>query len=280
MLQLRDLRVCGLAPLVALGLQATVTPASTAVAQDLGKNWETTSEPAGVGSREIWFGADAGAHNWLVYSGSTYAPFGDIHADGLRLRASSGYGQYSYRFDINTPVKAYKTTADVMIGYQYRIGELTAKAFFGWAMLNNEFDVPARSLHLQKFENGAKGALELWLNLGASAWTSLDFNYADTRSTWSVRSRTGYRVLPTVSLGIEGAFNHSDLTGEVQASTKFSVEGNTRVGAFARYEWFGGEISASGGYSGDWIERKGANAGTDILNRPQVYGTVNLIIQY
>jgi hypothetical protein len=233
-----------------------------------------------VGSREIWFGADAGSHNWLVYSGSTYAPFGDIHAEGLRLRATGGYGAYSYNFDASTRVNVKKTTSDALVGYQMRFGELTAKVFAGWAVLNNEFEIPARSLRLQRFETGPKGALELWLNLGASAWTSLDLNYADTRSTWSVRSRTGYRVLPTVSAGVEALFNHADLTGEVQASTKFSVEGNTRVGAFVRYEWFGGEISAAGGYSGDWIERHGPGGGTDILHQPQAYGTLNLIIQY
>lgn len=271
MLQLRNVGVV----LFAVGL-ALAAGAVRAWASEDG----IEREPPGVGPRELWVGADAGAHNWLVYSGTTFAPFGDIHADGWRLRATTGYGQYSYNWDASTRVKVDKTYADAMVGYQHRFGELTAKAFVGWALLANAYDIESRSRSVAKSTDGIKGALELWLNLGASAWSSLDLSYADTRDTWSVRSRTGYRVLPTVSLGVEGVFNHADLAGEVQTSAKLSVEGNSRIGAFARYEWFGGEISMSAGYSGDWIERDGPNGGTDVLNKPQVYGTANVIVQF
>ncbi|MFX8727608.1 cellulose biosynthesis protein BcsS, partial [Acinetobacter baumannii] len=82
--------------------------------------------PHGVGQREIWFGVDAGARNWLVSSGGTFAPWSDIHADGFRLRATDGYGQYSSPV---SKLRATKTYADVLAGYQMRFGELTAKAF-------------------------------------------------------------------------------------------------------------------------------------------------------
>ena len=95
------------------------------------------AQPSGVGSKEIWVGADAGAHNWLVYSGTTYAPFDDIHGDGLRLRSTAGYGQYSYQWDVSTRVKVTKTTADILVGYQQRFGALTAKAFIGAALLGD-----------------------------------------------------------------------------------------------------------------------------------------------
>lgn len=233
--------------------------------------------PAGVGTREIWVGADAGAHNWLVYSGSTYAPWGDIHQDGFRMRATTGYGHYDYQWDAKTKVKVDKNYADAMLGYQRRIGDLTAKAFFGWAMLK-DLDVPSAKLRKERFQTGFKAALELWLNLGSQAWTSFDVSYADTRETASIRSRIGYRIMPTVSVGAEVALNHASLNGQVQIDTTSDrVVGNARTGLFVRYEWFGGEISASGGVSGDIRESLDE---IDLLKRPSAYGTLNLIVQF
>jgi Cellulose biosynthesis protein BcsS len=233
--------------------------------------------PSGVGSREIWFGADAGAHNWLVYSGSTYAPWGDIHQDGVRVRTTTGYGHYDYQWDAKTKVKVDKQYADAMIGYQHRAGDLTAKVFFGLAMLK-DLDVPAANVRRQRFQTGFKTALELWLNLGSQGWTSFDVSYADTRETASVRSRLGYRVLPTVSVGAEGVLNHASLKGQVQIDAASDrVVGNIRTGLFVRYEWFGGEISASGGITGDIRESLDE---IDLLKRPSAYGTLNLIVQF
>lgn len=233
--------------------------------------------PEGVGSREIWVGADVGLHNWLVYSGSTYAPWGDIHQDGFRLRATTGYGHYDYQWDAKTKVKADKTYADALFGYQMRLGDLTAKAFAGWAMLK-DLDVHSANVRQQRFQTGFKAALELWLNLGSQAWTSLDVSYADTRESASIRSRTGYRILPTVSAGIEASVNHTNLQGQVQIdATTDRVVGNIRTGLFVRYEWFGGEISASGGITGDMRETLDE---IDLLNRPSAYGTLNLIVQF
>ena len=277
MLQLRNDRACSfaIAPLLLVAAGGRQFPVRA------GDNQPATPiSPDGVGPREIWFGADAGLNNWLVYTGGTYAPWSDIHADGFRLRSTAGYGSFSYSFDAKTKVRATKNYSDVLAGYQQRFGELTAKAFIGYAILNQQFEVPASSFRAAKLDSGLKGAVELWLNLGPTAWTSLDMSYADTRQSSSIRSRTGYRVLPTVSAGVEAIFNHSDLSGLVQSSAAVRLEGNTRIGGFLRYEWFGGEISASGGLSGDWIEKQGKQGGTDLLHASELYGTLNWITQY
>jgi hypothetical protein len=231
----------------------------------------------GVGPREIWVGADAGPRNWLIYSGATVAPWGDIHAEGFRIRATTGYGRHEYNWNAQTLVKASKTYADALIGYQHRAGDLTAKAFVGWAYLS-DLDVISANDRRTRIKHGLKGALELWLNLGESGWTSLDVSFADTRDTASVRSRLGYRILPTVSLGVETAMNHTNLAGQVQIEPGNRPPiGNGRVGAFARYEWFGGEISASAGVAGDVP----ADVETSVVvQTPSVYGTVNWILQF
>ncbi len=55
-----------------------------------------TKEQPQFGWREMWGGADATKDVWLLYTGVTLAPLSkDIYSDGLRLRMTSGYGQYS-----------------------------------------------------------------------------------------------------------------------------------------------------------------------------------------
>jgi len=264
---------------VALGLAAP-DAAMTARADDTPP---PPPPPKGVGPHEVWAGADGGSHNWLVYSGTTYAPWSDIHADGFRLRATGGYGGYSYSATLpgsQTPLKVrvVKTYGDVLAGYQMRVGELTAKAFVGWSMIDDVITVPAWGGRGTHVDTGAKGAVELWLNMGPSAWGSLDANYTDTQQAWSVRSRVGYRVLPTVSLGAEGIFNALDRNGTIASSPASAANlGDLRAGAFVRYEWFGGEISASGGVSS--FQQSGTKS-IDLLRDPAPYGTVNWIMQF
>jgi hypothetical protein len=257
------------------------TAAISLILYALGANHPTfasnETQPSGVGSKEIWMGADAGLHNWLVYSGTTYAPFDDIHGDGFRLRSTAGYGRYTYQWNAKTRIDVPKTTADVLVGYQQRFGSLTAKVFAGAAMLGDLTVLSAKSQRPQT-SLGVKGAVELWLNLGDDAFTSLDVTYADTRNTASLRSRTGYRILPTVSVGAEVAINHSNLAGQVQIVAGAPRElGNVRLGGFARYEWFGGEVSASVGLTGDVAEDLVLD---NALKRPQAYGTANWIVQF
>jgi hypothetical protein len=252
-------------------------------------DWDTTTQ-LGVGQNEVWVGADAGPRNWLVYGGTTYAPDGDVHADGWRVRSTTGYGHYSYDFSSAidpvtraqnvTRIEVDKSYADLMVGYQHRFGELTAKAFVGAAFLKNDFAASARGFSRSEMDYGVKGAIELWLNMGPTAWGSLDVSYADTRATFSARARAGYRVLPAISIGVEGILNRSDLTGQVQGNDEFRLHGNTRTGVFVRAEWFGGEVSASGGISGDLLEDKGNGGQFDVLHQPKTYGTLNWIVQY
>jgi hypothetical protein len=247
---------------------------------------DTTTQP-GVGGHEVWAGVDASANNWLVYAGTTTAPWGDIHEDGLRLRSTIGYGRYSYVYSdaynsikktrTITTISVQKSTADALVGYQLRAGQLTAKAFFGIALLKNELETPFATLAPVQIDTGLKGAVEFWLNLGQSGFGAFDVSYADTRATFSARTRAGLRVWPAISVGLEATYNRSDLTGQVQLDDAVRFRGTLRTGGFVRAEWFGGEISASGGVSGDVVESR---TGTDVLHKPMTYGTLSWIMQY
>lgn len=230
------------------------------------------------GWREVWAGVDAARDVWFLYSGVTLAPWSEhIHADGLRLRASGGYGHYSYTGATVTPTpcgsprydpcvfapkrfNVDQSYIDALVGYQKRIGELTAKGFVGVAGITHRFDTrdPRNAVEGEDF--GVKGVLELWLNLGTNAWTSLDVSYTTAHDTGSARWRGGWRALQSLSAGPEVHYNVN------------AQDDAGRAGGFVRHEWQGGEISLAGGWSGtitggetqDWAP----------------YGTINVLLQY
>ncbi len=242
---------------------------------------ETGGKPR---SWEVWTGADASSHAWLLYSGVTVAPFGGIHENGLRLRAGGGYGAYRYEREddapppeedvfkvYDLPKRKFKATvnfSDVLVGYLHRFGPLTTKAFAGVSMIDHTiepfgfFAYPDADNDVQGTEIGLKGVVELWLNMGDRAWTSVDVSWTEAHETGSGRVRSGYRIVPWLSAGLETVLDSN------------AEQRQGRGGLFMRYEWDGGELSASGGVSGDLPQ-----PGT--LEYPTTpYGTLNWIAHF
>lgn len=246
------------------------------------------ADPGSTFSREAYAGADVTSDVWLLYSGITLAPTSDIYGDGIRLRASGGYGQYRYdghrSYDPPKTRRKFNGTityVEGLIGYQKRFGELTAKAFVGIAAIDHQVSpndpIAAGGLLTQGLEYGAKGAVEMWLNLGSNAWTSLDASFTSAHNTYAGRWRLGYRVLPTVSLGLEAGMNGNAVSGEKvldDGSLRDPLRPQGRVGLFARYEWNGGEISVSGGLSNSEYDFAGADG------FKQAYGTVSWLMRF
>jgi hypothetical protein len=266
-------------------------------------------DPPGPRHYEVWAGADAAENVWLLYTGMTLAPFGDMNSDGLRLRFTGGYGKYSYsgkRPELNpaytglddepmilTPYKTFHARvqfAEALIGYQWRWGELTTKAFVGIASMEHLIHPGDRFVitdpnsgvtrtfsfnRASGHDIGLKGALELWLNIGADAYASLDLSWSDAHLTRSAHFRLGHKILPELmpglSAGLEGSFN-LDRNGEVRLKNETLVDDvpldYARFGGFARYTWDTGELSASAGLLGDFTQDQSA------------YGTVNFITKF
>lgn len=205
---------------------------------------EARAEPPGW--REVWAGADVGPQVWLAYSGVTVAPYGHLFADGLRLRAAGGYGGYSYsgeRRGAWTSFRAETAFGEMLVGYLQRVGPLTAKGFVGIAAIEHDIAPEDPENPAQGMELGPKLVIELWLNLSAAAWSSLDLGWTSAHDTAAGRIRTGYRVFEDLSLGLEGAVNANSF-GEA-----------ARAGLFARYAWDAGEVSVSAGFSGRFLEQ-------------------------
>jgi hypothetical protein len=222
----------------------------------------------------MWAGGDAMRDVWLLYSGVTLAPWSEhIYAPGVRLRAHAGYGQYNYMLEDGGERRAYEgevTYIDALIGYHWRIGELTAKAFAGIAAIEHKTLARASDGRTVGLEYGPKGMLELWLNLGESQWTSLNLAFTTAHGTASARWRYGYKVMPEMSIGPELRFDTNAFRYEKYGEMLDSYLG--RAGLFLSYKWPGVELSLAGGIA--------ANVAGSKADDPSPYGTVNLLFQY
>lgn len=199
-------------------------------------------DPPQYGWREVWAGADASSNVWLLYSGVTVAPYSHMFDDGVRLRIATGYGSYSYegyRYrEREAKLKSFKARmafADAFVGYLKRMGPLTAKGFVGATVITHDIRPLDPSNDVQGIDYGPKVAVELWLNMGSDAWSSLDLNWTSAYRTYSGRIRTGYRLIEDISFGLEARVDGNLL------------DKDARGGVFVRYEWQGGEISVAGG---------------------------------
>lgn len=245
-----------------LGVLALLS--KVAIAPDLA----CAEEPAFKPWRETWIGADFSSNVLLVYSGATVAPFGDAWSDGWRLRAAGGYGRYEVTYG-KTRYAAQTTNADLVIGYQKRFGNLTAKLFAGASFVGLDAVAKDGTKRVMEPEIGFKSALELWLDIGDHAFASLDVAGTTAHASFSTRLRYGYRITPPLALGPELILNGNDTwAGADRGHLDRALHNDSRIGGFARFQWTGGEVSASGGISGDISH----------LSRP--YVTLNMSLQF
>jgi len=252
--------------------------------------------PASPAGHEVWAGADVSSDVWLAYSGVTWAPWSGIHDEGIRFRATGGYGQYRYDGNVwdsasgkvvSQRFHAATYYSDLLAGYLWRLGELTAKGFVGASIVSHDIAPFDEETVVIGAETGVKGVIELWLNMGERGWGSLDLSWSSAYDTRTVRGRIGYRVWPKLSLGVEGGLNVDEQAAcrmgkpgakECRTPADEAIEPSdlldyARAGAFARYEWGGGEISLSAGALGDGFSQGGK---TEI----SPYVTINWLTQF
>ncbi len=214
---------------------------------------------------ELWTGAEAFQQVWSIYAGGQYAPFGGVQQDGFRVRMVGGYGAYRYTSPrwtgLTTQQVEYHgsvTFADLLAGYHKQLGLLTIKILGGLTVADRIVDDPnARNAGTRA---GGKVIVETWWNVTDRAWASADLSWSTLDNVYGSRARVGWRWLPQLSVGLE-----SGATGSFDYDT-------ARIGGFVRYEWVSGELSVSGGVSGDgpnsgFVDVHGSFATVNVLTR-------------
>jgi hypothetical protein len=222
--------------------------------------------PAPPPQFELWTGAEVFKQVWAIYAGGQYAPFGGVHQDGFRLRMVGGYGAYRYTSSRWTALTTQEVTfhgsvtfADLLAGYHHQLGSLTIKIFGGLTVADRVVDDPeARDAGTRL---GEKAVVETWWNVTDQVWASTDLSWSSLGKVYGSRARVGWRWWPQLSVGLEGG-----ATGSWDYDT-------ARIGGFARYEWASGELSVSGGASGD-----GPSSGFVHVHGP--FATINILTRF
>jgi hypothetical protein len=198
---------------------------------------------------EVWAGAQSDRSVWSAYSGVTWSPFGDILDDGWRLRLLSGVGGYTIG-NAGREAKGRVLFTEAYVGYQHRVGPLTAKFFAGGTFLADRLDANEDVAFVVSEPVGAKALAEFWLNLPNRGSTSLNLSYATVRDTATGHWRLGWGVLPGVALGVEAGLRASlkpqtltDLSGAIGETQPLTL----KYGAFTRIHLFGTELDLAGG---------------------------------
>ena len=219
---------------------------------------------------EAWAGGDGGGRSMSVYGGMTSSLSGDIRGDGFRLRSAGAYGTYAYtRSYAVDGRKAWQDFAgtmwstDLMLGYQAAAGLWIVKAFVGASQETHVVRPRGGDGLAVDTENavqgdrlGFKGSLETWLNIDNIAFLQTDLSWSSAFKAYGGRVRTGYRLNPALSTGLEAGI-HGNVNHDAG-----------RAGAFLRFEWTGGEVSASAGAAGNHHDVTG------------IYGSLGLMIRF
>lgn len=212
---------------------------------------------------ETWTGFDATGNSWFAYSGLVYAPFGAATEPGWRLRAEAGSGRYHYDGTRPGPdlepvpvlFRGRDTIASALVGYQARWENTLIKVYAGAAyalQTVRPFD-PGNAAIGE--EVGAKGVIETWTDLSSDTWLAFDLSYTTAFDDYHATARAGVRLAPGLSAGVEvGALGNRGYDA-------------LRAGASLGLDTPVGQVTATGGVSGDYEARTGPYGGVSLFAR-------------
>ncbi|MEM7618840.1 MAG: cellulose biosynthesis protein BcsS [Pseudomonadota bacterium] len=226
--------------------------------EDAGKNNPLHILPKTFGSSiesflankaDFFSGMEVTKSSYYGYAGTTWAFGKGLDQPGYRLRLSGGTGRYTYESELTIsgnrlPVNfsGEVSSFDVLAGYQYHHEHWVIKAFLGMNYTEHNIGPYDPDNDVQGTAYGAKTQLELWWTIDDQQWLSADATYATSFGDFWSQARYGYTFEDWIAIGPEiTAFGHQDYeTG--------------RAGVFTRFYTDYGDITLSGGVTGNFEE--------------------------
>lgn len=224
---------------------ANLTAVHAQSIDDGATSWHQKTSVEEEPSAENWVGGEGYRRAASLYSGVTWSPFSNLRQDGLRIRAITGQGMYSYA---GGDYHGTSRFIDLLLGWQLSKGGTTIKVFGGTALTSNTILPFDPSTQIQGNARGIKGVIEIWHNWNPKIWSSLDLSQTSSHAITSAQFRTGWRLDdPAWSVGPEaGVIAFSDQNFDVHSRTYIP-----RLGLFVRYEDLTYEFTISGGVSSE-----------------------------
>ena len=168
-------------------------------------------------------GSDWAKNSNSYYFGALISLQRNFNKDGLVLRVLGQLGDFDYR-DITVPggkVDGDMVGGDVMIGYQFTRGFVTATIYVGVDYLDYDLnpDVPTEEIRGDEF--GFKVAGDLETSSEVPFFLSLNGSYSTAFDTYYAQLRVGYNARRFV-FGPEGAVS-GDKSGDIQRLGGFFI---------------------------------------------------------
>ena len=194
---------------------------------------------------EVFSGVGVTSNSYFKYSGGVWAFGKNVSGPGLRAKALIGYGGYDYDgtlpgFTGGVVFDGRVTLAQFLLGYLWRRGEWTLKAYAGMNYEDHDISPNDPANTVNGNDLGLLGQVEVWRNLGEKNFFSADASYSDAFGSYWTQIRLGRRITTRVSVGIEGGALGND---EYDSG---------RGGGFLRYHLDKIDLTVSGGASGDY----------------------------
>jgi hypothetical protein len=134
------------------------------------------------------------------------------------------------------------SSSAALLGYQIGGGGTVLKLFAGIEAENQAVTPHDPNNAVQGQALGLKLQAEGWLDLSERSFLSVDAAYGSAFQEYWGLARVGYRLASALSVGLEaGALGNEEYAAE-------------RGGAFLRFNLMATEITASGGFAGNYIE--------------------------
>lgn len=197
---------------------------------------------------EVFTGSDVTENQAGFYAGGvTGALDPHINLYGFKLRAVYGRSFYQYRSklkfsagEIDALFLGESQFYEAMLGYEFRFQDVIFKAYGGMVHEVNHIDPNDAENKLQGDLTGAKALLEVWREFDGGHWFSGYGAYTTSTEYYTIHGRLGMPVTSFIHVGLEaGSFGNQQFDA-------------LRLGAFGKLKLGDGELTISGGVSGDY----------------------------
>ena len=161
--------------------------------------------PPGSASEELpprwhlFFGLDGAGQSFFGHGGLVWAPHGDLHHMGWRVRASANGGTFDYLAG-TSEITGRLLSAEVLPGFQWIGRDLGITVYAGPTVQDQTTDPYDPGKSRQGTHFGAKALVEGWLRPTGGVFVNLSGSYATAAETYCARLATTIELTPNLSL--------------------------------------------------------------------------------
>lgn len=143
----------------------------------------------------LFFGLDGAEQSFFGHGGLVWAPAGDLHHAGWRLRAGANGGVFEY-LSGTRDITGQLLAAELLPGFQWIGKDAGLTAFAGATVQDQTTDPRDQGKLRQGTRFGAKVLIEGWYRPADGIFLNASGSYASAVQSYSTRLSASFRVAP------------------------------------------------------------------------------------